>query len=265
MLAEVLRAEEPRFLRGDKKEHLRAPRLDAFGGGVGDCEHGRDAGSIVGSSVVDRITVNDWANSEVVPVCAVNHVFIADLGIDAMYDAHHVVGGQMPQTVLHRLVDDDAGVDGTEIARLRLLAQRRHVESCLCEERGRSTVGNPATDGERSRRVGGACQQPMFDRVGPHDYLPAVTGGGSGVDDEHPGGTATFRFFVLVGPAAVVRHRLTTQQVRFGGRSGRIVYENEEDFATDVRTLEVVPFVFGCGSAVADEDELTVSAARLTG
>src|SRR2546423_12111564 len=98
MLAEVLRAEEPRFLRGDKKEHLRAPRLDAFGGGVGDCEHGRDAGSIVGSSVVDRIAGDDWTNSEVVPGCAVNHAFIADPGIDAMYAAHHVVGRQKPQT-----------------------------------------------------------------------------------------------------------------------------------------------------------------------
>src|SRR5689334_5108775 len=98
------------------------------------------------------------------------------------------------------------------------------------------------------------------------DYdLPAITRGRCGVHDQHACRTAALGFFVLVGPAAVVRHRLTAEEIGLRRWRRRIVYKNEQYFAANVGTLEVIPPVLGSGGAVADENELAVCAAGFGG
>ena len=58
---------------------------------------------------------------------------------------------------------------------------------------------------------------------------------------------------VLVGPAAVVGEGLAGEEVGIVG--GRIVDDDEDDFAFDVDAGVVVPLVLGRGDAVADEDD----------
>src|ERR1700738_2824484 len=46
------------------------------------------------------------------------------------------------------------------------------------------------------------------------------------VDDQHPPPPAPRGFLVLVGPASVVRHRLSAEEIRLGRGSGRVVHQN---------------------------------------
>ena len=59
---------------------------------------------------------------------------------------------------------------------------------------------------------------------------------------------------VLVGPPAVVGHRLAAEHVV----EGRVVDQEQQDLARHVDAREVVPVVFGRDRAVAHEDELPV-------
>ena len=68
-----------------------------------------------------------------------------------------------------------------------------------------------------------------------------------------PAAPSSARLLVLVGPAAVVGHRLAVEQLgielrRVGGvRHLRIVDQHDDGLALDVDALEVVPVVFGRG------------------
>ena len=80
------------------------------------------------------------------------------------------------------------------------------------------------------------------------------------MDDEHSGGAKLRRLVVLVGPAAVVRHRIAAEHLRVQcvrlrriERDRRIVHEHDERLAFDVESLEVIPLELGRLHAVADE------------
>src|SRR5437016_65933 len=100
------------------------------------------------------VAEDHWPDSEVVPVRAVSDVFVAQPRVDAADDSNHVIRGHVLETVLHRCIDDDAGRNRSEISRLRLLAQRREVETRLSQERSGSAVGNPAAHPDRSWQRG---------------------------------------------------------------------------------------------------------------
>ena len=64
------------------------------------------------------------------------------------------------------------------------------------------------------------------------------------------------RFFVFVGPAAVVGQGFAAEEGGIVGR--RLVGEQDQNLALDVDTLEVVPLKFRRDDAVAHEDGLRV-------
>ena len=98
---------------------------------MGDGEDRRHARSIVDRAVVNRVSIHDWSNAKMIPVRAVRDVLVAHLRINPAHNPDDVVRGHVLQAVLHRHLDDDARRDRSEIARLRLLAQSRHVEAGL--------------------------------------------------------------------------------------------------------------------------------------
>ena len=91
------------------------------------------------------------------------------------------------------------------------------------------------------------------------------------MDDQHACGAPHRANLVLVGPAAVVRHRPPAERVRIelarpgGIGHGRIVDQHDERLALHVDALVVVPVEFGCDDAVADEDEVRLVDARGVG
>ena len=76
------------------------------------------------------------------------------------------------------------------------------------------------------------------------------------MQDKDRGGAEAGRFFVFVGPAAIVGQGLAPEEGGIVGR--RLVGEQDQNLAFDVGTLEVVPLKFRRDDAVADEDGLRV-------
>ena len=82
--------------------------------------------------------------------------------------------------------------------------------------------------------------------------------------DEHAGGAELGRLLELVGPAAVVGHRLAAedlriQLVRIADRGdGRIVDEDDDRLALHVNAAEIIPLELGRLDAVSREDQLRV-------
>ena len=72
------------------------------------------------------------------------------------------------------------------------------------------------------------------------------------MNDQRSGGAQFRGDLVLVRPAAVVGHGRPAEDVV----KGRIVDQEQENLAAEVRIAEIVPVVFGGASAVAHEDEL---------
>ena len=196
-----------------------------------------------------------------IPVRAVCHVLIAHLRIDTTDYADDVICGHVLKAVLHGRIDDDACRHWSEIARLCLLPQRRHVEASLREQSGRCAIGDPAANGNWGweRRI--PRQETMLSRVRIHHDVPGVARRACRVHDEHARRAAAFGFLILVRPAAVVRHRLAAEKIRLRRRSGRIVHKHEQDFAANVGALEVVPLVLGSSRAIADEHQLATCVA----
>ena len=80
--------------------------------------------------------------------------------------------------------------------------------------------------------------------------------------DQNGSGTFARSLLELVGPAAVIRHRLAPKRLRIeGGRVGgiryrRIVDEDDDGFALDVDVLEVVPVELRRVDSVPGEDDV---------
>ena len=183
-------------------------------------------------------------------------VLLAELRIAAAHDADHVLGVDALDGARDREIGDDAGRHGAELARLRLLAQRRHVETRLLQQRGRRAVGDPPAHADRRRQLRIAREEPLPRRVRADEHLEGIARLVGPMHDENAGRAAPFRLLVLVRPPAVVRHRHAAEQRRLGGRRRRVVHEHEHDLALEIRALEIVPLVLGCDGAVADEHQL---------
>ena len=77
------------------------------------------------------------------------------------------------------------------------------------------------------------------------------------MDDQHSGGAAARGFLILVGPAAVIGHRLAAE-VAFAAFEVGVVDEDDDQLAAHVDVLEVVPVSLGRGHSVAGEDQRDV-------
>ena len=84
------------------------------------------------------------------------------------------------------------------------------------------------------------------------------------VDDQHAGRALARAFLELVGPAAVVGHRVAAERLRIELarirriRNRRVVDQHDDRLAFDVDALEVVPVELRRLDAVAGEDQLGV-------
>lgn len=97
-------------------------------------------------------------------------------------------------------------------------------------------------------------------RAGPaasHDR-PGISGRPLLVDDDRTGRALPGRLLELVGPAAVVGHRITAEEGRVLGGEARVVDQHDHGLAGRVDALVVVPAVLGRDHAVADEDHLGI-------
>src|SRR4029078_3426898 len=87
--------------------------------------------------------------------------------------------------------------------------------------------------------------------------LPALRGGHRLMDDHHAGRAEPRRFFIFVGPAAVIGHRLAAE-IAFSAPEVRGVDEHAKDLTVHVLALEVVPVPLGSLDSVTREDERRV-------
>ena len=105
--------------------------------------------------------------------------------------------------------------------------------------------------------LGGSTDRSVFCNASPvrplitsHVY-PAVSGSWIKKD---PGGAPARAFFDLVGPAAVIGHRLATEPIRVLDR--RFTGQHQQDLAGHVHITKIIPAFFGGADPVADKDDL---------
>ena len=150
---------------------------------------------------------------------------------------------------------------GRELARHGLLLERVEVLAGHGEERLCLRRTDPALDG---RATGVAVLRLEVELLGhlPLHHRERVAGRLRLVDDEHTRGPRLLAHLVLVGPPAVVGHRLAAEHGRVepAGRlrvlDGRIADEHHHRLAAKVDALVVVPLELGGLDAVADEHEI---------
>ena len=122
----------------------------------------------------------------------------------------------------------------------------------------------------RAHVLVGRDQVEFLAQVALHDR-ERIAGGPGFVHDEDRGRALARSLFELVGPAAVVGHRVALERLRVElGRIGRIghrriVDEDEDRLALDVHVLEVVPVEFGRFDAIAGEHHVGVLDRRAVG
>ena len=89
----------------------------------------------------------------------------------------------------------------------------------------------------------------------PH-YFPGIARHLRLVNQNHSDRAFARGFFVLVSPAAVVGEGLALEKLQIIRR--RLVDQHQQDFAAHVEALVVVPVIFGCFDAVADEHDVGI-------
>ena len=157
-----------------------------------------------------------------------------------------------------------------EIAGQGLLFQRVEVLAGHLQDRPGGLERDPSFDRRTPHVLVGRDEVEFLAQVALHD-LERVTGGAFLVHDQDAGGAAPRALLELVGPAAVIRHRLAVEDlvVELRGIGGvghlRVVHEHDDGLALDVDALEVVPVELGRGHAVAGEDHLGVADRRAVG
>lgn len=144
--------------------------------------------------------------------------------------------------------------DRLEVAALGLLLGGFEVEAGGLEQLDRAVALDPAfQQGVRlARLVADDVEQRGGVRV--LHRRPAVGGRRGLMDHQEADRPAARGLFVLVGPAAVIGHRLAAE-VALAGLEVGIVDQHEGDLALQVDALEVVPVTLGRGHAIADEDD----------
>ena len=106
---------------------------------------------------------------------------------------------------------------------------------------------NPGSRAQRIQRI--ACQVALLDGLRILHHLPSITRQIGPVDDEHADRTATRSLLVLVGPAAVVGHRLALEKLLI--LRGRLIHDHQRNLALQIHARVVVPVVLGRVDAVA--------------
>ena len=150
-----------------------------------------------------------------------------------------------------------------EVARRRQLLQRVEVLPAHLQQRLARVERHPPLDGRAPHVLVGRDQIELLAEIALHDR-EGIAGRTGLVNDDHAGRALLGADLVLVGPAAVVRHRLAAERLRIelggvvGIGHGRIVDEHHQRLALHVHALVVVPVELGRDHAVADEHQLGI-------
>src|ERR671913_176964 len=107
--------------------------------------------------------------------------------------------------------------------------------------------------GLKSRRFA-ACLAWLKSSPAALNSCTAVRGRFGLVDDQHAGRAAACRLLVLIGPAAVIGHRLAAE-VPFSAFEVRVIDEHHDELPANIGVLEVVPLPLGSRDAVAREED----------
>src|SRR5450755_2688168 len=86
---------------------------------------------------------------------------------------------------------------------------------------------------------------------GAADDTPSIASRRHRVNDERGHCSAAGSFLEFVGPASVVSERRAAKKSGIVG--GRLVREEDQNFAFDIHALVIVPTEFGCADAVSNE------------
>ena len=127
------------------------------------------------------------------------------------------------------------------------------VQARGAEERHRPFPRDPPLDLQPVEVPAGSAQGELLARPGSAHHFPGIPRGTGLVHDQRPERPHRGRFLELVGPAAVVGHRVAAEVVL----SRRVVHQHDQDLAGEVGVPEVVPPVFRRLDAVADEEQLS--------
>ena len=142
------------------------------------------------------------------------------------------------------------------VVRARCLSVREVVAGAL-EHLRRDRSLDPSLKEHRLLRFGRKNDVEILARRALHD-VPAVARALGVMDDQRRDRSAPRRFLELVGPAAVVGHRLAGEfacdRLTLSGFEVRIVDQEDGDLALQVDALEVVPPALGRIHSISDED-----------
>ena len=268
----VLRAEQALLLGRDHQEQDRALRLRFDGReAVRDLEQLRHAGGIVDGAVVDAVAVHGVADAQVIPVRRVDDVARCGAWDRCPRASRARCASRCVRSVFFTAIDA-LRLSGTGLkSRVRacFFSASKSWPAIFRIALAVSSVTHPSI-ADTPHVLVGRDEVEFLAQVALHD-LERVTGGAFLVHDQDAGGAAPRALLELVGPAAVIRHRLAVEDlvVELRGIGGvghlRVVHEHDDGLALDVDALEVVPVELGRGHAVAGKDHLGVADRRAVG
>src|SRR5574337_30986 len=264
MAGVVLRTEQALLLGGDIEEHHRTLRRRRLRKRAAHRDQRRGAGGVVDRAVVDAVAAGvRLADAQMIPVRAVDHGLVRVLAAD--YAADDVVRGD------HALVDLEVGRQAfalechrPERARLRLLLQRVEIQPGVLEHLHRQIALDPAL--ELRVYLAGLVPHDVEHGVGVGVLHrgPAIRGRRGFVDHQQAERALAGGFLVLVGPAAVIGHRLAAE-VAVAGLEVGVVDQDHGDLAAQVDAFEVVPVALRRLDAVTDEDQWGIADTHRSG
>ena len=249
--AVVQRAQQALFFRRHgEKQHGSAGRHGRLAEGARKFDQSGGSAGVVGRAVEDPIALEAFVAAEMIPVSNIDEDFVRRL-------AALCPGGDVERVDPANLVADRKRTghtkrDRLEVSNGRLLFFGLEIKSGHLEDRlGRGPL-NPSLKRGPAQVVVRSRQVERFAVGRRTDHLPRITGRPGFMNDKRPCG-AQFRCdLMLVHPAPVVGHRRTAEDVV----QRRIVDQEQENLAAEIRIAEIIPVVLGCASAIAHEDEL---------
>ena len=206
-----------------------------------------------------------------IPVRAVDDVFVLQRRIAAFELRHDVLRVDRPQRVLDRDRRLHAERHRLELAGRGLLLQRIEVLARQAQDLLRRVERDPAFDVGARPCSCRASTRSNFSRRLPCTTENGIAGRPGLVDDEDRRRALARALFELVRPAAVVRHRIAPERLRvelrrIGGIGHRrIVHEDEDRLAFDVHVLEIIPVELRRFDAIAGEHDVGVLDRRAVG
>ena len=247
----MARAEEPLLFGGHREEEDAPPGRARRHERLGERDETGGSGGVVERAVEDVVALDVGVRAEMVPVRGVDHRLRGRLR--ASQPRHDIVRVDLPVRGFEPETGLDSERDRGEFRTRRRFARLLEVHPGCFEQRHRPLTGDPALDLQLVHVPVGAPEIELLAGPGAAHHLPRIPRRAGLVDDKRPERTHRGGFFELVGPAAVVGHRLPAEVVL----ARRIVHQDHQDLPGEIGVAEVVPPVLRRLDPVADEEQLS--------